>query len=111
MRASSSLGTERLGDVVVGAHLQADDPVRLLRHGGQQDDRDPRRLAQVPAQRETVLAGHHDVEDHEVDRRRLQCPSGGGAPVDHRDTHVVPFQVSPQRFANLPVVVDHQHVR
>ena len=60
---------------------------------------------------ETVLAGHHDVEDHEVDRRRLQCPSGGGAPVDHGDAHVVPFQVSPQRFANLPVVVDHEHVR
>ena len=80
-------------------------------HGGQQDDRDPRRLAQMPAEREAVLAGHHDVEDHEVDRRGLERPSGGGAPVDHGDAHVVPLQVARQRLADLAVVVDHEHVR
>ena len=57
---------EGLGDVIVGAHLQAHDAVGLLAHGGQQDDRDPRRLAQVPAEREPVLARHRDVEHHEV---------------------------------------------
>ena len=34
---------------------------------GQQDDRDRAGLAQVPRQRQTVLARHHDVADHQVD--------------------------------------------
>ena len=34
---------ERFGDVIVGAHFQADDAVGLLGHGGQKDDRQTRR--------------------------------------------------------------------
>ena len=30
---------ERLGEIVVGAHLQPDDPVRVLADGGEHDDR------------------------------------------------------------------------
>ena len=33
-------GRERLGEVVVGAHLEAEDPVDLAVPGGEEDDRD-----------------------------------------------------------------------
>ena len=102
---------ERLGNVVVRPDLQAHDAVRLLAHGGQQDDRDAGRLAQVPAEREAVLARHHDVEHHEVDRRRAQRPARGGRAFRHGHAHLVAFEVPRQRLANLAVVVDHQHMR
>src|SRR3990170_115664 len=45
---------EGLGQVVVGAHLQADDAVDVIALGGEHDDRGARVLrAQAPADRET----------------------------------------------------------
>ena len=47
---------ERLGQVVVGAHLQADDAVGLLAARGEHDHRDLGLRAQVAAQRQAVVA-------------------------------------------------------
>ena len=67
-RATSSRGRERLDDVVVGAELQADDPVGLLALRGQQDHRAAavaaarrRRMTSNPS-----MPGQHDVEHHQV---------------------------------------------
>ena len=58
---------ERLGDVVVGAELEAEDLVDLLRLGGQHDDRHRAARPQAPADLEAVDARHHHVEDDEVE--------------------------------------------
>ena len=59
---------EGLGQVVVGADLEADDAVDVLALGGEHDDR--RAVvggAQAPADRQAVLAGQHQVEHDQVD--------------------------------------------
>ena len=67
MRLSSSRRPIRLGHVVIGPHLEADDLVHLLVPGGQHEHG---RLGAVAAQAserlEAVDAGHAHVEDDEV---------------------------------------------
>ena len=75
------------------AHLAAADGAQ----GG--DDRDARRLAQVPAERETVFARHHSVED---DRGRA---------FGHGHAQLVALHVARQRLADFVVIVDYKHVR
>ena len=66
---------ERLGEIVVGAHFQADDAIDRLAARGQHDHRQVRARAQRAAQLQAVLAGHHEVEDDQVDARRVErCP-------------------------------------
>jgi hypothetical protein len=57
---------ERLGHVVVGPDLEADDPVQRLCRARDHDDGDVELLADVPRQAQAVLAGHADVQEHEV---------------------------------------------
>ena len=72
---------ERLRDVVVGAELEPDHPVDDLAGRGQHDDRHIAAAAQLAREAETVLAGHAQVEDHQVDRAsRQHLARGGDAP-------------------------------
>jgi hypothetical protein len=58
---------ERLGQVIVGADLEADDAVDILALGRQHDDgRKPRLPAQAPRHRQAVLARHHPVQHQEI---------------------------------------------
>src|SRR5262249_20056010 len=58
---------EGLGDVVIGADLEAADLVRLLRARGQHDDRHDAVLrAQLLADRVAVQVAEHEVEDDAV---------------------------------------------
>ena len=74
---------ERLGDVVVGAELEAEDLVDLLGLGGEHDDRDGVAGADPPADLQPVHPGHHHVEHDEVEvalveaRQRLTAVGGG----------------------------------
>src|SRR5579884_2575774 len=65
---------EGLGDVVVGAHLQAEDRVDLGVPGGEHDHRHPAALAQVPADVQTVHPGQHEVEEDQVGPGRPRQP-------------------------------------
>ena len=56
MRADSSFGRERLGEVVVGAGLEAGDDVVGVVAGRDHDDRHVARAAQRAAQLEAVDA-------------------------------------------------------
>ena len=67
-----------LGEVVVGAHLEADDAVDHLAGRGQHHDPDLDVGAQIAGERQPVLARHVDVEDHEIGRALLEDPA-------HRD--------------------------
>jgi len=59
---------ERLGQVIVGALLEPLDATGLVALGGEHDDRNlVVRLAQAPAGRQTIFAGHHQVEYHQVE--------------------------------------------
>ena len=73
---------ERFGHVIVRADFQPDDPVGRLAPRGQQDGRDGLRFSEVAAQRQPVLARHHDVEQDQVGRSVAQvharlCRAGG----------------------------------
>ena len=57
---------ERLGDVVVGAEVEALGLVGGRALGGQQDHRDRAALAQLAHDLDAVEVGHHDVEQDDV---------------------------------------------
>ena len=60
---------ERLGDVVVGAELEAADDLLLLALGGEHDDRQLELpLADLPADFVAVELRQHDVEQQQVGR-------------------------------------------
>ena len=58
---------ERLGDVVVGPHLEAEDLVDLVVLGGEHDDRHLAAAAQPPADLDPVELRQHDVEHDQVE--------------------------------------------
>ena len=73
---------ERLDHIVVGADLQADDPVDRLAHGRHHDHRHVEMLAHAAQDGDAVLAGHAQVEQHQIDRlaapgSRAARPVGG----------------------------------
>ena len=63
---------ERLGQVVVGADLEADDLVDVLVAGGQHQDRNVGALADPAADLDPVDVGEHQVEDDQGRRRGLE---------------------------------------
>jgi transposase-like protein len=63
---------ERLGQVVVGAHLEAEDAVQRLVAGGQHDDRQGRLRAQLAAQGQAVVAGQVQVQHDQVGARFVE---------------------------------------
>src|SRR5579859_4908831 len=102
---------ERLGDVVIGAELQAGDPVLLARLGGQHEDGHGSGRAQLASD---GLAGHvrqAEIEHHQVrgDRgrqgERLRAGTGG----QHRQARTL--QVGPDQLAQLALVLDQQDRR
>ena len=67
MRATSSRGLNGFGQVVVGAHLEADDAIDVLALRRQHHDRHAfSRGAQAAAHGEPVLARQHEIEHDEV---------------------------------------------
>ena len=57
---------ERLQDVIVRPHLQADDAVGLLVAAGQHDHRDVRARPQAAQEVEAASVGQNEVEDDEI---------------------------------------------
>jgi hypothetical protein len=62
----TSTRAEGLGDIVVGAQLQAAHAVFFFSFGGQHDHRHRADLAQHPQYLETVQIGHHHIQQHQV---------------------------------------------
>ena len=57
---------ERLGHVVVGTELEAEDAVDFIAAGREHDDGDVRGLADVAGKLEAALAREHHIEDEQV---------------------------------------------
>ena len=102
---------ERLGEVVVGAGLQADHDVHLVGARGQHDQHHAGGGAQPPADLHAVQVGQAEVEQGHVER-----PPGRGVeplapgPLPRHRVPVRP-QAAGQRGADRLVVLDDQQVR
>ena len=99
---------ERLRHVVVGAELEADDRVDVVRAGREHEDRRLGPAADLAADLEPVALREHEVEDHEVgieprmQRERLVS-------VECRDDpEALLLQVQPKEVDDVPLVVDDE---
>jgi hypothetical protein len=101
---------ERLGDVVVGTDLQADDLVDLGVLGGQQDDRHRAPRAHIAADVEPASSRHHDVEDQEVEAGSVdaQLAVGVGAVLSQGDVEALLLERVAHRITNRGLVVGDQ---
>ena len=102
---------ERLDHVVVGAELEADDPVDLLTARGQHDDRNVGLGPDQAAEVSSVPVGEHHVQQDQVGRR---CAPGLGGLLDRsRDLGVeaLPSQVLGERLGDRLLVLDDQDTR
>ena len=103
---------EGLGEVVVGAHLEPDDAVGLL--APRRQHQDGRRLVpagpEFAAEDEPVIAGHHQIEDDEIDgvglEKAAHLPAVGGS----GNAQPVLLEIARDELADLAVVVDDQDV-
>ena len=98
---------EGLGQVVVGADLEADDAVDVLDLGGEHDDR--RRVvgrAQAAADRQAVFAGQHQVEHDQVDGLARQHAVQRLGVFGQQDLEAFLRQVAAQQVADARIVVD-----
>src|SRR6185312_7791985 len=101
---------EGLGDVVVGAELEAHHAVDLFLAPGEDDDREVQGFAQPARDREPVLVRELEVEDHEVDHLGAEDLVHVGAGFRHRDLEVVLGEVLMDDVADGGVVVDDEDV-
>ena len=97
---------ERLGDIIVGAKFDAEDPVDLVIARRQEEDRQIAGRTQPPADLDPVHPRHVDVEDQQI----------GLIGVDHRDRRLAVgrlervepglIQRKQQQLADMGIVVD-----
>ena len=97
----------RLDDVVVGAELEPHDAVGLLPAGGQDDDRDARALAELPADVEAVDVRQAQIEQDKVRGRGFE---GAFARGDARDVVALTLEPGHERVGNGVLVFDDQDV-
>ncbi len=103
-------GAERLGHVVVGAHLQPDDAIDLFGARGHKDDVDLRRPSQDPQDLEAVEVRQPDVEQDQVGRgdRGAGAVQGVGAGVGLVDDEAGVLEIRPQHLADAALVIDDE---
>ena len=98
----------RLGDVVVGADVEAEQHVVLGGAGGHQQDRHVGLGAQDPAHVEPVDQRHHHVEHDQVGPARAALVQRGPPVADREHAVALAFQVEPDQLGLLGVVVGDQ---
>ena len=104
-RLRNSRHRERLGDVVVGAHLEAGDLVDLVPLGGQHDDRHLAAGAKPPAHLDPIQLREHDVEDDQIETLFAETIQGF-LPI-HGPHHLITFlaeRVGEKRLHGLLIV-------
>ena len=99
----------RLGEVVVGAHLEAEDLVHLVGlHGEHEDGLPQAELAQLAAEVEAVAVGQAHVEDDEL--RGVVAGEGDAAAAGGLPVHLVALGADAldEGLADGRVVLDHE---
>ncbi len=102
---------EGLGDVVVGAQIEAHDPVGLLPPGGEHDHRDLGSRPDPAAQLQAVDARQHHVEHHQLGLGALDQVAGGDAVAGLEGAVPLAAQVGGDDLAHDRLVVDDQDSR
>jgi hypothetical protein len=101
---------ERLGDVVVGASIQADDDVRFLCTRGQHDDGKIWMLGSyLAAHIETVDVGQGEIEEDKVESDFVASLQRWVASGDVNDVEIFRSQDSDERFTNSSVIFNEQN--
>ncbi len=103
-------GVEGFGEVVVGAHLEADDAVDVFAAGGEEEDAVGGGGAEAGEDFEAVDAGEHDVEEDHGPGAGAGGFEAGVAAVDGVDAEVVAGEVLGEHVAELDIVVDEEDV-
>ena len=103
---------ERLGDVVVGAGFQADHAVDRIGRRRHHDDADAAAaLAQPARQREAVLAGQPDIQQHQCRKLALNQLAQRRAAVGAAHAEALPAEVVDEELALRRLVLDHHDMR
>ena len=106
------LAVHRLGQEVVGAGADAAHPALVILERGDEHDRDHRRRRvglEPLADLETVGARHHDVEQHQVGRRRQHIDHRRVAAVHGLGGHSLALEQAGEVRRHVGIVVDDQH--
>ena len=101
---------EWLGQVIVGAHFEAEYPVAQSAARAQDHDRHAALAAQLPCEFESVLAVEHQVEHDEIDLRRIDDLFHLRAVGGRRRLMAHAAQIVAEQLANVRVVVDDKYV-
>jgi hypothetical protein len=103
---------ERLGQVIVGAALQAVHLVGFLAPGGEHQDRhisELRFAADRAGHRDAVEPRQHDVEDHQIERLAARQPEPLRS-VRRRDrVEALEAEMENHEVADVLVVLDDEH--
>ena len=103
------LRAERLGDVIVGAQLQAEDAVDLLAACGQHDDRRVRGGAQPAGDLQPVDFGQHEVKHHQVEALARQQVQRCLTILRGRHLKAGSLQIEADDLSDAGLVIDHQN--
>jgi len=104
--------TEGLGNIVVGAYLEAHDPVHLVGPRGQDDDArlSPiRGIAQMPADFDARHIGKHQIEQNQIRSKAFEGYERARAAVGDEDVVALGTQGKGERAAEVRLVLDDQH--
>ena len=101
-------GLDRLGDVVVGAHLKTENLVEVLVACGQHQDHAAIMRSHGATDLEAVLAGQHDVEDDQVGLFGQNTGLRGVAPRLDIDLQIVLGEIFGGQFGQPFVVFDKE---
>jgi hypothetical protein len=100
---------ERLGQVVVGSQLEAQDPIDLLVPGGEDQNRHASPSPQLLADFDSVQVGQTEIEDDEARVTPLDGLEAALARALADDLEACLLQVRSHQLADGLVVLDHDH--
>ncbi|MNC14858.1 hypothetical protein D3C75_626500 [compost metagenome] len=101
---------ERLGDIVIGSHLQADYPVHRIAAAGDQNDPDSAARPQLAGQQQAILPRQVDVQHHQI--HLLLCQHGAHlqAVFHRRHPIALPLEIAGQLLAGHRIIFNNQNV-
>ena len=102
---------ERFDDVIVGATIEAGDLVDGLVAGSQHENGNGAFAADRAADLEAIGAGHHDVEDEQIDGFSADDVEGGVATIRGGDAVAIDFQHPAHHAQHAWIVIDDKHLR
>ena len=103
-------GVKGLCDIIVRAHAEAQNFVRILGFCREQNHRNIGELPQPRHGRDAVHAGHHDIHQRQLHRLRLRNPQRFLAAVSRVDAVAVGFQINFQSRDDILLIVADQNM-